>query len=50
MSHGDRGKFRVGVYKIKSGKEIKSNKTIKVLGFPTIQVISLVEHIGNVVQ
>ena len=50
MSHGETKNTNAGIYKTKSGSEIKTGKTIKDLGVLTGKDISFTEHIDDVVQ
>ena len=50
MSHGHLGNIKEGIYKTESGKEIKSNKTIKDLGVLTSEDVSFKEHTEDVVK
>ena len=50
MSHGVAGHVVDGVYRTKSGKKIKENKTVKDLEMLTSKDVSFTEHIDDLVQ
>ena len=50
MSHGHTENVREGIYKTKSGNEIKPKKTIKDLGVLISKNMSFKEHINDIVQ
>ena len=50
MSHGKKGDIEEGIYRTRSGKEIKPKKTVKDLGVWTGEDASFEEHIEYLVQ
>ncbi|MEL7079698.1 MAG: hypothetical protein AAGM46_27990, partial [Cyanobacteria bacterium J06582_2] len=50
MNHGKTGEIEEGICRTRSGKEIKSKKTVKDLGVWTGEDASFEEHIEYLVQ